>query len=549
MWWLLAACDGGKDTGPGTDDPTVTHTGGETTESTPPTTDTGTPPTTHTGTPPPACPPFSGQPQLATSTGCVLGATTSSGTEEFLGIPFAEPPLGALRFAPPVPVAPWVDPLEATLVGPACVQFSDSIAGDLVVGDGEEDCLRLNVLRPVGAADLPILFFVHGGGHLGGSGGEGLYVDDPGLASDAVIVTVNYRLGALGYLAHPLLSAEDPEGVSGNYGMRDVLTALQWVNDNAVALGGDPDQLLVFGESAGALETCAMLASPRAAGLFDAAIAQSGPCQFVGKPLRDAPPLVLDGETQGLDFAADLACSDVACLRAVPVETLVEVGQSDVAAGPTAQSWSWNPWLDGVWLPEDVVGAFRAGQWNQVPFLATVNADEGTIFTLGVAPTQDALDTWLDLYSLLLGVPRRDLAAQYDPADHGGTDGAFAALWGDVSFVCPTIWQQEALAAQGPAYGGYWTESVPVLGAFHGSELRYVFGTGPFFGQGVDTTDRLQGAWTSMATGAPTVTDLGAWPEVGDGWVELREGPSRVVGPPHAAECVLFEGSPIDLWH
>jgi para-nitrobenzyl esterase len=548
MWWLWLAC--GDEEAPDSPEPTTPSDTAEPLESPSSTADSGAPDTGTPPPPPPICPPGTPGPRVETTTGCVTGIVQASGREAFLGIPFAEPPIGARRFAPPAPVAPWSTPLAATAPGPVCVQFSDSLTGDLHPGDGDEDCLRLNVFRPAGAADLPLLVFVHGGGHLSGSGSEAVYADDPALATDAVVVTVNYRLGPLGFLAHPALSAEDPDGVSGNFGLRDVHTALRWVNDNAAALGGDPDRVLLFGESAGALETCAALLSPRAGGLFDAAIAQSGPCQSVGHPLRGTSLVEVVGEPQGEAFAAALGCADAACLRALPLADLVAEGQTDVAVGPSAEGWVWSPWLDGVWLPEDPVAALRAGTWNRVPFLATVNADEGTLFTAGFAPTPAALDAWLDLYALLLGVRRADLAATYDPAAFGGTERAFAALWGDVAFVCPTVWQQEALAAQGPAFGGFWTEEFPLLGAFHGSELPYVFGTGRLLGRGDAASARLRSAWTDMADGAPALPDLaGAWPPADQGWVDLSFDPSAVVGPPHADRCALFEGSAADLWH
>lgn len=496
------------------------------------------------------CPP-TGAPSLATTTGCVEGMVLPSGREQFLGIPYAEPPVGALRFAPPTPKAPWSGVRAATKLGPSCVQFGDSLFGVQAPGDGAEDCLTLNVTRPAGANGLPVMFFVHGGGHVTGSGGEGFYVDDPALAAGAVLVTVNYRLGPLGFLAHPELSDADPEGSSGNYGFQDVILALRWVNDHVAALGGDPDRITVFGESAGALETCALLASPRAAGLFDAAIAQSGPCNATALPIRGTP-LFTDTEEQGEDFAAAMGCADVTCLREAPVDALVAVGVADLI-GPSAEDdWNWRPSLDGVWLPPDIPAAMKAGDWNQVPFLATVTANEGTLFTLGAAPDQAALDRWISAYALLLGVPEATLAAVYDPAAFGSTDAAFAALWGDISFVCPTIWQQATLAAQGSARGGFFTRGAGQgpLGAYHASEIPFVFGTALDLGdaEALALSAAMRDAWISMSGPAPTIAPLGAWPTVDIGWVELDVDAIEVVAPPYAERCAVWETSRGNPW-
>lgn len=503
---------------------------------------TTSPPTGDTETVP-GCP-STGGPRVETSTGCVLGSTTPSGREQFLGIPYAEPPVGARRFAPTEPVAPWSEPLQATAFGPPCVQFSDATFDDLGAGDGQEDCLTLNVFRPAAAHDLPLMVFVHGGGYLTGDASAPYLSDDPALAEAAVVVSINYRLGPLGFLAHPSLSEGDPDGVSGNNGVQDMLVALQWASDNADALGGDPRRVIVFGESAGGLQTCAALASPRGGGLFDAAIIQSGPCGSLALPLRDPPPLVVGGEAQGEDFAAEVGCADADCLRALPVETLVTVGQSEV--GPGGGGWHWQPWMDGVWMPQtSVPAAFLSGDWNQVPVLATVNRDEGTLFTAGLAPDQAALDEWIALYALVLGVDDAALAAMYDPAVYGSTEAAYAALYGDVIFVCPTVWQQEVLAAQVPARGAYWVYAgadVGGLGAYHGSEMPFVMGTylSAATRDQLALSERLRAAWRTMADPEPAIDGIGAWPTVDEGWVENDLPGSVVIDAPRPEACAFF---------
>lgn len=552
MWWLAAATIGCTD-------PSTSTAGPSPTDPNPPTQTTTAPPTapptdtTPPTTPSPAdCPPGS-SPSLSTTTGCVLGGVTASGTEQFLAIPYAEPPIGALRFAPPVPIAPWSEPRDGTTLGEPCVQFGVSSLGELVpdlVGPGVEDCLTLNVFRPPGAVDLPVMVFVHGGGHVSGSGTSSYIVDDPELAEQAIVVSMNYRLGPLGFLAHPELSDEDPDGVSGNLGLQDVITALRWVRSNVTALGGDPSRLILFGESAGGLETCAVLASPRAAGLMDAAIIESAPCGSLASALRDPPPLGFSAEDQGETFAEAVGCAtpgDVpACLRALPLDTLVEVGTSGV--GPLSGSeWAWEPWVDDVWMP-NVAQALLDGDWNQVPVIASTNADEGTVFTAGLAPTQAELDQWVSAFALVYGVDADAIAAQYDPALYGGsTERAFAALFGDSAFICPTVWQQEVIASQVPARGAWWVQvGFPAdLGAFHGSEVPYVFGTLGALASPPqeDLSRRMQAAWRSAADPAPAWTDLGPWPTVTDGWVELDTDPSRLIASPKPDACALFEDS------
>jgi para-nitrobenzyl esterase len=508
MWWWLASCTSapgpGEEPDPGEQEPTVSPT---------------------------VSPPGPDCEGVATTTGCMTGTAMGSGREAFLGVPFAEPPA---RFSPPASKRPWEGVLRAESFGPPCVQFSDSVLGTLLLGEGSEDCLTLNVFRPPDARDLPVLFFVHGGGHVTGSGSEPYYTDDPELAEAAVVVTTQYRLGPLGFLAHPALSEQDPEGVSGNVGFQDVLMALDWVRANAEALGGDPDQVLVFGESAGGLETCALLASPRAAGRFAAAVIESAPCGWIQAPLRDAP-LDLDGEAQGEQFEQQVGCSgDVAaCLRDLPLETLVEAGQSEGA--PLGEGWNWGPWLDGVWLPADPLGEVLArGDWNQVPVLATINADEGSIFTLGLAPTRAALDLWLDQLALVFGLDRGALAAQYDPDVYGSPGDAFSALYGDLFFVCPTLFQQELLAQHVPAPGAWFTHEAEVLGAFHGSEIPYVFGTLSAASEGeLALSEEMRALWTSMPVD----------PAVSEGWVQLEVGGRSVIGAPRAQECELMRDS------
>ena len=471
---------------------------------------------------PPACASDAG-PAVQTSTGCVIGAQTG-GLEVFLGVPYAEPPVGDLRWRRTVPIAPWTTPRVATRAGPVCPQTNGTLDGALEPGDGDEDCLTLNVLRPPGATNLPILFFSHGGSHVDGSGSQALYIDDPALAQDAIVVTHNYRLGPLGFLSHPLLSAEDPDGVSGNQGLRDTLTALRWVHDNAAALGGDPDQVLIFGESAGGLTTCALWMMPEARGLFSAMLTESAPCTNLERPMRRSTLVQESGEDQGSRYASEIGCDrdpdPLACMRDADVSDVLATlpGQQGLLDGGE----TYGVVIDGVQLPHGYADALRLGDVAPVPVFATTNADEGLIFTAGIPLANEAAyRNALRPYALLTRSSVDELAALYDPAAYDSYAAAFSDLFGDYAFVCPT--RQMLADVTGPAYGLYFARpylGIEATGAFHGAELGYVFGTlglAPAADLGLAGT--LQAAWMSTVTAAPVVG--GAWPQIGEGWVEV----------------------------
>jgi para-nitrobenzyl esterase len=530
MWWalLLLGCDGGEvkiedptetdavdtdvadtDVGPGETDVPV--------DSDPP------------EEPPASCPPAT-SPTLETSTGCVLGAVTPTG-QAFLGVPYAEPPVGPLRWRPPVPKAAWEAPRDGSAFGPVCPQATGTLDGELGPGDGEEDCLTLNVWRPAGAQGLPILFFTHGGGHVDGAGSNRTYADDPAVARGAVLVTHNYRLGALGFLAHPSLSAEDADDVSGNYGLRDTVLALRWVKDNAAALGGDPDRILVFGESAGGLSSCALWLAPEARGLFSAVLTQSAPCSALERGLRGSTPLRESGEDQGLRMAEALGCADApdvaACMRAVDVDTLLATLPG--RQGLLDDGELYGIVVDGALLPRGYDEAVRLGEVAPVPLYAGANGDEGLIFTAGIpVPDLATYRLLLSPYALALRVSVDRLVDLYDPADYADPAEAFSDFYGDFSFVCPTRALLRDAATLGPARGYFFNRpylGLGAAGAFHGAELGYTFGTLAPIAPAVDRdlSDLLQAAWISMATGAPAVDGFGAWPEIGVGWVEVRD--------------------------
>jgi para-nitrobenzyl esterase len=498
------------------------------------------------------CPDGLPDPAISTSTGCVTGLL-AEGQERFLGVPYAAPPLGALRFLPPTPITPWESPRAATAAGPICVQHVDSSLTDNKKGEGDEDCLTLNILRPAGATGpLPILFFTHGGGYASGSGSQATYLNDPNLPDQAIVITHNYRLGPLGFLAHPALSTAQPEGVSGNMGLLDTVMALSWVSQNAEALGGDPAQVLIFGESAGGLTTCALLMSPEAAGLFSGAVVHSAPCTRVNEPLRGGA--ADQGEHWGETFAEALGCEGddpVACLQAAPLEDVLTHGQATVVL--IGEGKRYGPVLEGVRLPLD--GALSLQESLNVPITLGANQDEGTVFVLGLGVTTEAIYA-ATVRALLrpLGVDADKILAAYPSTDYGGSpEAAFAALYGDAVFVCPTVFMAEALA---PAHTvrGYHFSAAPAaagsFGAFHGLELAYVFGTGFVNSVTKDAVlaQDMQDAWAHLLTGDAEVGNAGPWSALGTGWALWDREGSAIGAHPKAALCQLWSDEGINPW-
>ncbi len=263
-------------------------------------------------------------PLVAAPAGQVRGKRRG-GLNVFRGIPFALAPVGERRWKPPSPVPPWKNVLDATEFGPACIQPRRSpgsiYAEPLAAVD--EDCLSLNIWTPGDAKDAPVFIWIHGGSLIWGASSEPLYDGTKLAERGLVVVSVNYRLGVFGYLAHPELSAESPDGVSGNYGLLDQIAALRWVRDNIAAFGGDPANVTIAGESAGALSVMYLMAAPSARGLFARAIAQSG--YMISTPhLRERRYGERPAEEIGSRLAAKLGASDMVSLRGMDADALAD---------------------------------------------------------------------------------------------------------------------------------------------------------------------------------------------------------------------------------
>jgi len=299
--------------------------------------------------------------------------------DAFKGIPYAAPPVGPARWTPPKPAAKWTGVLDATRFGPACFQ-PKSPPGSLYWDDPpamSEDCLSLNIWAQKGAQDAPVLVWIHGGALQSGASRESVYDGAKLAAQGIVVVSINYRLGVLGYLVHPGLSAESPLDISGNYGLLDQIRALHWVQRNIAAFGGDPAKVTISGESAGGLSVMYLMASPPARGLFSQAIAESAYMISTPELRRDAVGQA-SAEATGLKLAAKLRAPDVAALRAMDAATITDA----------AMKAGYAPFgvVDGKILPGQLVDVFDRGEQAHVPILAGYNSGEIRSLTFLLPP-------------------------------------------------------------------------------------------------------------------------------------------------------------------
>src|SRR5580692_807685 len=310
---------------------------------------------------------FAGQDVVKTGSGALEGTgPQASGVREFKGIPFAQPPIGSLRWRAPQSVAAWNGVRQAKEFGPRCMQ--QPIYGDMGFRSNgmSEDCLYLNVWTPAksGGEKLPVMVYFFGGGFMAGDGSEPRYDGESMATKGIVAITVNYRLGVFGFLAHPELTKESPHHVSGNYALLDQNAALQWVHQNIAAFGGDPGRVTIAGESAGSIAVSAQMASPLSKDLIAGAIGESG--SILGA--LPAGPLAA-AEEQGAKFLTAVGTADVAALRAMPADQLV------TAAGKQGMP-RFNPVVDGYFFPQAPAAIFAAGKQADVPLLAGWNSEE-----------------------------------------------------------------------------------------------------------------------------------------------------------------------------
>jgi para-nitrobenzyl esterase len=462
---------------------------------------------------------------VATTRGLVKGAQ-GNGLLSFLGIPFVTAPVGDLRWRPPVEHACWSGTLMATSYGSECVQ-KNVITGAV---EGNEDCLYLNVWTPGIAGKAPVLFFVHGGANVLGSANQpvlgGNQYDGAALAmrEHAVVVSANYRLGPLGFLAHPAL--EDGASASGNYAIYDQLAALRWVQRNIASFGGDPARVMLFGESAGAMNTCVLVATPLAKRLFASALMESGGCETVTKAAA---------ETSGVKFAElKLGCfshGDASCLRGLSANAIVAatdafslspaaVANFDPSLG-LAGSLPWVANVDGALITDTPLATIAAGKHNHVPFAIGSNSEEAGLF---LASTTIATCQQYEMnIRMMFGASADDVIAHYPCSAYATPKAAEIDAATDLFFTCGTRRAARAAAAHQVApvfryYFSHRTSSILGSGAFHSAEIPYVFDTFSAVGSlpsAAETmlSQMMQDYWGNLAgDGTPGATAGVAWP-------------------------------------
>jgi para-nitrobenzyl esterase len=458
---------------------------------------------------------------VAVASGQLRGAKRPSGGAEFLGIPFAQPPVGDSRWREPQPPVPWKGVRDARVFGAPCAQAV--LGGDWNRRDAEtssEDCLFLNVMTPVWPPKnpLPVMVWLHGGANAGGAASSSLYKDGTLVQHGIVLVTVNYRLGVFGFLAHPELTRESPHHASGNYALMDQIAALRWVRDNIARFGGDPARVTLFGQSAGAHDASILMTSPPAKGLFHRVIAQSA------SAVQGPFPALKDAETYGASLSQLLkgpsGAGALRFLRQVPARDLLDrLPLQDVTAPPQI-----GPIVDGWVVPRGPMTVFNAGEQAPVALMIGTTARE-----FGMEAPVEAVR------GMIQGVMGNDLSARtlelygLNGTGSGQSDPVYGRVgdqwFADLVFRCPATLQATwHAAAHHPTYQYEFRRVIPgheSEGSAHSFDLPYVFGFYPKEGNlagqytGVDDriADAVQRYWVNFAkTGDPNGGSLPVWP-------------------------------------
>lgn len=437
---------------------------------------------------------------IATNYGKVQGAVNATGTViTFKGIPFAAPPVGDLRWKAPQPPAPWQGVRDASKFCSSCIQnraFSrEPWTAEFMVQDSiSEDCLFLNIWTPAKSASdkLAVMVYIHGGALTEGSGSVDVYDGEELAKKGIIVITINYRLGVLGYLAHPELTAESPNHASGNYGFLDQVAALKWVKENILAFGGDPSCVTIAGQSAGAASVRALIISPLASGLFHRAITESG-STFTGGPM--GARTLSDGEKSGVDFATAKGASSLADLRAIPAMELLK-------ADPKLSGIRFGGVLDGYFQTADAMAVFALSKQNDTPFMSGMNADETRY-----SGKKDG-----EFFALYPAVSKTDSMASEKTA---GQEQARLNTW---------LWlEYRAKTSKTNGYEYFFDRAIPwperpQFGAFHTAEVPYVFNNMKMVKShtmektDIQVADQMSSYWANFVkTGDPNGNGLPVW--------------------------------------
>jgi para-nitrobenzyl esterase len=485
-----------------------------------------------------------------TQAGLVQGSI-KDGVTVYLAVPFAAPPVGDLRWrAPKAPVA-WKGVRHADDFAPACAQIPlVNRALGIEPVPTSEDCLYLNVWTPAKSPSdrLPVMVWIYGGGFTGGATRMAQYNGENLAQKGVILVSVAYRLGEFGFLAHPELTAEQG-GHSGNYGLLDQIAGLRWVKRNIAAFGGNPDRVTIFGESAGGISVSMLAASPLAKGLFQGAISESGgsfaPARYANEGSENVPPLSV-AEHNGVDFLARLGAPSIAAARKMPTDAILK------ASGPGLGS-SW-PDFDGYVLLGDQYKLYEAGRYNDTPILIGTNADEGALFarpTTAAAFEQTIHSTYGDYADKILAAyPAGSDAQALRSARDIFRDGTFA--WGTWTWA-----RLQSRTGKGKVFVYYFNHrpqypDAPQFkdwGASHGSEIAYVFGnfsaTMPATERDKAVSEEVSTYWVNFAkTGKPNGQDLPQWPVFTDSDQQVMNlnDPSKATPVPNLDKLKVFDG-------
>jgi para-nitrobenzyl esterase len=474
----------------------------------------------------------------------VLEGVVKDGLTTYMGVPFAAPPLGALRWREPQPVRHWKGTRNATAFAPACMQTGVSMPGEKPP-TVSEDCLYLNIWTPAKAADerLPVLVWIHGGGYTNGSASMPLYWGDKLAQRGVVVVTIAYRLGPLGFLAHADLTAESgKKKSSGNYGLLDQIAALEWIQRNVAAFGGDRGRVTIAGQSAGAMSVSMLMASPRARGLFHRAIGQSG---GVFEPVQIAPSYLLaNAERDGKEYVTSLGASSIAALRKRPAADLLEGKAGSVS----------HPVIEPYVLPAGPYDAFVSGSYNDVPVLVGFNAEEAR--SLVNVEQVKAASFAADIEGSFGPLPPPIMGAYPHETDAQARQ-ARLDLERDLRFGWD-MWAWARLqvqSGQGRAYVYFFEQRAPFpqgsiyagWGASHFAELWYMFDHLDQDAWAWSAADRqlaglMSGYWTNFVKGGdPNGDGLPRWPAFNGSGQVMRLGDSVVADVPDTERLQVFD--------
>ena len=478
--------------------------------------------------------------------GDILGAPAEGNPDivAFKGVPYAAPPVGDLRWKPPQPVIAWDGVRDATAPGASCMQTGPAWVRAPTVDEDDpesEDCLFLDIWAPKATREpLPVMVWIHGGGFFNGTGSLPLYDGTRVAENGVVLVSINYRLSVFGFFAHPALSAESPHGASGNYGLMDMVAALEWVRDNIATFGGDPNRVTIFGESAGGGAVMSLLLVPQSEGLFHRAISESTWVYGWDRELREPTSDWVSAEAQGVQIAEWLdASGDTALdtLRAATSERVQAAANADTGNLLMRTGYIWAPNVDGWIIPSDPLAMYEAGLQHDVPLITGTTANEGASSALRVN-VEDRVSFELHVRTVYPGFAD-EMIAHFNVTSPETARSGIAHLMHDMRFAGPVRVQVETHAKVSSPVWLYQFTRVPptALGAavdapYHGAELPYVFGTmdpgsppagarpSPMTQHGDWTetdrrvSDTLIAYWTQFAaTGNPNRDGLPAWPE------------------------------------